>query len=269
MKSRFIDIFSRRVAPGDPCREYVAGTREDRQVAGGPWDSHRSYDELPLLPPRGDLETKVVLKQCVAARPALAQFEQASRLVPNPSMLAHYPFEAIHPYTDGYGRTGRVLNSLYLVEGGMIGLPILYLSRYIIGHKHEYHRLLLAVTREQAREPWLLYMLRAVEETTSWTLEKIGAIRDLREHTTEHVRRRLPKIFTRELIDVIFEQPHCRIRNLQKAGIAKRQAASRYLKALVGIGVLREEASGREKLFVHPRLVRLLTRDMNAFEPYF
>jgi Fic family protein len=183
--------------------------------------------------------------------------------------VAHYPFEAIHPYTDGYGRTGRVLNSLYLAEGRMNGLAILYLSRYIIGHKEEYHRLLLAVTREQAREPWLLYMLRAVEETTSWTLEKIGAIRDLREHTTEHVRRRLPKIFTRELIDVIFEQPHCRIRNLQKAGIAKRQAASRYLKALVGIGVLREEASGREKLFVHPKLVRLLTRDTNAFEPYF
>jgi hypothetical protein len=82
------------------------------------------------------------------------------------------------------------------------------------------------------------------------------------------VRHALPKIYSRELIDVIFEQPYCRIANLVEAGIAGRQAASRYLKALAAAGVLREHALGKEKLFVHPKLMTLLTRDSNAFEPY-
>jgi len=181
---------------------------------------------------------------------------------------AHYQFEAIHPFTDGNGRAGRVLNSLFLVEQGLLPLPILYLSRYIIAHKPDYYRLLLAVTRECAWEPWLLYMLRAVEETAIWTTAKIGAVRKLAADTTEYVRVKLPKIYSWELVDVIFEQPYCRIANLVEARIAGRQAASRYLKALVSIGVLRDQAFGREKLFVHPKLMTLLTRDSNAFQPY-
>lgn len=181
---------------------------------------------------------------------------------------AHYQFEAIHPFTDGNGRTGRVVNILFLVEQGLLPLPILYLSRYIITHKPDYYRLLLAVTREDAWEPWLLYMLRAVEDTAIWTTAKIGAVRKLAGDTTEYVSRKLPKIYSRELVDVIFEQPYCRIANVVKAGLAGRQAASRYLKALVSIGVLREQTFGKEKLFVHPKLMTLLTRDSNAFPAY-
>jgi Fic family protein len=181
---------------------------------------------------------------------------------------AHYQFEAIHPFTDGNGRTGRVLNSLFLVEQGLLPLPILYLSRYIIAHKADYYRLLLAVTREAAWEPWLLYMLRAVEDTAGWTTAKIGAVRKLASGTAEHVRAKLPKIYSHELVDVIFEQPYCRIANLVEAGIAGRQAASRHLKALVAIGVLREQTFGKEKLFVHPKLMTLLTRDSNTFQSY-
>jgi Fic family protein len=181
---------------------------------------------------------------------------------------AHYQFEAIHPFTDGNGRTGRVLNSLFLVEQGLLPLPILYLSRYIISHKSDYYRLLLAVTREAAWEPWVLYILRAVAETAGWTTTKIGAVRKLAPGTAEYVRAKLPKIYSRELVDVIFEQPYCRIANLVEAGIAGRQAASRYLKALVSIGVLREQTFGKEKLFVRPKLMTLLTRDGNAFQLY-
>jgi Fic family protein len=181
---------------------------------------------------------------------------------------AHYQFEAIHPFTDGNGRTGRVLNSLFLVEHGLLPLPILYLSRYIIANKADYYRLLLAVTRDGTWEPWLLYMLRAVEDTAAWTTAKIGAIRKLADHTTEHVRRKLPKIYSRELVDTIFEQPYCRIAHLVDARIAGRQAASRYLKALTSAGVLNEQAVGKEKLFVHPKLMNLLTRESNAFDPY-
>jgi cell filamentation protein, protein adenylyltransferase len=181
---------------------------------------------------------------------------------------AHYQFEAIHPFTDGNGRTGRVLNSLFLVEQGLLPLPILYLSRYIIANKPDYYRLLLNVTRDSAWEPWLLYMLRAVEETAVWTTTKIGAIRELAAQTTRFIRGRLPKIYSRELVDVIFEQPYCRIANLVEAKIVARQAASRYLNALISIGVLREQDLGKEKLYVHPKLMMLLTRDGSAFEPY-
>lgn len=181
---------------------------------------------------------------------------------------AHYQFEAIHPFTDGNGRTGRVVNSLFLVEQGLLPFPILYLSRYIIANKADYYRLLLAVTRDGAWEPWLLYMLRAVEDTAAWTTAKIGAVRKLAGDTTEYVRGKLPKIYSHELVDVIFEQPYCRIANLVEAKIAGRQAASRYLKALVSIGVLHEQTFGKEKLFVHPKLMTLLTRDRNTFESY-
>jgi Fic family protein len=181
---------------------------------------------------------------------------------------AHYQFEAIHPFTDGNGRTGRVLNSLFLISENLLTLPILYLSRHIILHKEDYYRLLLEVTRTEAWEPWILYMLRAVEETAVWTTAKIEAIRRLSLHTIEHVRAAAPKIYSRELVELIFEQPYCRIQNLTEAGIVARQAASRHLKQLVEIGVLREMSFGREKLFIHPKLMNLLTRETNDIEPY-
>jgi Fic family protein len=181
---------------------------------------------------------------------------------------AHYQFEAIHPFTDGNGRTGRVLNSLFLIQEDLLTLPILYLSRYIIANKADYYRLLLDVTRKQAWEPWILYVLKGVEDTANWTTEKIAAIRKLQGSTIEHVRKAAPKIYSHELIDVIFELPYCRIQNVVEKNIAGRQAASRYLKQLSGIGVLREAVIGREKLFIHPKLMQLLTRDNNQVAAY-
>lgn len=183
--------------------------------------------------------------------------------------VGHYQFEAIHPFTDGNGRTGRVLNSLFLISENLLTLPVLYLSRYIIQHKEDYYRLLLDVTRNAGWEPWILYMLRAVEETAKWTTAKIEAIRQLSVHTIETVRRAAPKIYSRELVDLIFEQPYCRIQDVSAAtGMAARQTASRHLKQLAGIGVLEEMAFGREKLFVHPKLMKLLTQEGNHFDPY-
>src|SRR5205807_1313650 len=128
--------------------------------------------------------------------------------------VAHYQFEAIHPFTDGNGRTGRVLNSLFLIQEGLLTLPILYLSRYIIGNRADYYRLLQKVTGEQAWEPWLLYVIKGVEETAIWTTAKIDAINALAGHTTDYVRGRLPKIYSHELISLIFKLPYCRISNL-------------------------------------------------------
>jgi len=177
--------------------------------------------------------------------------------------VAHYQFEAIHPFTDGNGRTGRVINSLFLVEQGLLDRPILYLSRYVIAHKADYYRLLLEVTRDEAWEPWILYMLRGIDETARWTLAKIAAVQELTTTVMEHLRTNHRWLYDRDLIDVIFEQPYCRIRNVVERGLGTRQWASRYLRGLVDAGVLREVRAGREKLFVNPRLMALLTRDSN------
>jgi Fic family protein len=182
--------------------------------------------------------------------------------------VGHYQFEAIHPFTDGNGRTGRVLNSLFFISQDLLTLPILYLSRYIIQHKADYYRLLRGVTRADAWEDWVLFMLKAVEETARWTVAKIAAIRKLQAHTVAYVRKAAPKIYSHELVNLIFELPYCRIQNVTERKIAGRQTASVYLKELVKIGVLEEKSVGREKLFIHPKLMRLLTCESNDFAPY-
>ena len=113
-----------------------------------------------------------------------------------------------------------------------------------------------------------MYILKGVEETSNWTTAKIAAIRALQATTIEHVRKAAPKIYSREMVDLIFELPYCRIQNVVQKNLAGRQAASRYLKQLSEIGVLKEVSVGREKLFIHPKLVHLLTRDGNRVTPY-
>jgi len=182
--------------------------------------------------------------------------------------VAHYQFEAIHPFTDGNGRTGRVLNLLMLVEQGLLDQPVLYLSRYIIQRKTDYYRLLLAVTMQGCWQDWIAYMLDAVAETARWTTAKIGAIRALEADTRDYVRTQRPRIYSRELVDVLFTQPYCRIQNVVGAGIAKRETAARYLRELVDIDVLREQRLGKEKLFLHPAYLRLLSAEDHVVPVY-
>ncbi len=182
--------------------------------------------------------------------------------------IQHYQFEAIHPFVDGNGRTGRILNILFLVQLGLLDSPILYLSRYIIQNKAAYYRLLKLVTYEQAWSAWIMFILDGVEETCRWTTDKIKSIRELMEHTGQFVQAQLPKTYTWELLEVLFKQPYCRIGNLVDSGIAKRQTASVYLKQLCDIGVLREVKSGRETIFVHPKYIELLTGEENVWVYY-
>ena len=149
----------------------------------------------------------------------------------------------------------------------MLDLPILYLSRHIHQHRAEYYRLLLQVTTTSAWEPWLLYMLTAVEETSQWTTEKIRAIKVLMDKTVAHVGTSRPKIYSRELIEVIFTQPYCRIGDVVNAGLANRATASKYLKEFVAVGVLAERKEGRENLYINLRFLDLLTSDNNEPKP--
>lgn len=182
--------------------------------------------------------------------------------------IQHYQFEAIHPFSDGNGRTGRILNILFLVEQGLLNTPILYLSRHIIMNKGDYYRMLLEVTTKGEWSPWILFMLNGVEQTCVWTTEKIKAIRELMQHTSQYVQSHAPKIYTWELVEALFRQPYCRIGNLVDIGVAKRQTASVYLKQLCDIGVLREIKSGRETLFVHPKYIELLSGEENVWIYY-
>ncbi len=195
--------------------------------------------------------------------------DESSDLDPVVRMAAaHYQFEAIHPFTDGNGRTGRILNVLYLVASGLISTPVLYASREIMRSKDEYYARLLAVTTHAEWEQWLVYMIRGLAVTARWTNAKIAATRRLFAHTTELIRARAARLYSYELVEVIFTQPYCRIADLVDAGVAKRQTASRYLQVLCELGVLEERKVGRDKLYVHLKLLDLLTADHHEFDRY-
>ncbi len=244
------------------CRTLKGADMDIRRTPGTQLIKDRT-GEVIYTPPQGESHLRDLLANWERFLHEQTDLDPLVRMA-----VGHYQFEAIHPFTDGNGRTGRVINILYLIQEGLLGLPILYLSRHVIAHKADYYGLLLSVTRDHAWEPWLLFMLQAVAETSRWTTGKITAIRKLADHTAEHVRVRLPKIYTRELVDVIFEQPYCRIANLVEKGIAQRQAASRYLHDLADLGVLRAMPFGKEKLFIHPRLLQLLGQDSNELQAY-
>ncbi len=173
--------------------------------------------------------------------------------------ILHYQFEAIHPFHDGNGRTGRILLILYLLHEKLLDQPILFLSRYIIENKTRYYRLLRSVTEEGAWEQWILYLLHAVEMTAHETCEKINAIAELLVAMIEEARVKLPKrIFSKELIEQLFVQPYCKIKFLEEAGIARRVTASRYLHELEMAKLVRVQKVGTEMLFINFRLVDLL-----------
>ena len=358
------------------------------------YQPNRPYNDLPKLPPSTDIETRAILRSCIASRAALAEMKQAVKLLPNPLMLIntipvfeakasseienivttadrlfryadhesradpatkealryrtalfegyqelqnrpfsmnlcvkvcqtlrgidldirntpgtllindltgehiytppegkerlqellrniddylyqddgvnplikmaimHYQFESIHPFTDGNGRTGRIMNLLYLHHSGLLELPCLYLSGYIIKHKASYYKLLQEVTKSEQWEEWVLYMLTAVEKTALWTIERVQAILDVFQLTIKRVKVEAPEVYSRELIEVLFNQPYCRIVNVVDAGIAKRETAAKYLRRLVDLGILHEITEGKEKLFINQPLLRALMAEM-------
>lgn len=175
--------------------------------------------------------------------------------------LIHYQFEAIHPFADGNGRTGRIINILFLIQQGLLDLPVLYLSKSIIERKNDYYRLLRQVTEKDVWEPWILFMLKAVEETATFTRERIQAIRALMDETTQTAKEKLPtRVYSKELIETIFRQPYTKGQFLVDAGIAKRQTAAQYLRELEKIGILKAQKMGKETLYLNVALYELLAR---------
>ena len=234
------------------CRT-IKGADLDIRNTPGTTLKNDATDEVIYTPPEGEDVLRSKLANWERYIHETGEIDPLIRLA-----VMHYQFEAIHPFVDGNGRTGRVLNLLYLVDKGLLDIPVLYLSRHIIRNKALYYRYLLEVTTRQAWETWVLFILEAVRATAEWTTAKIHAIRELLDETAAAIRQRMPKIYSRELTELIFVHPYCRISDVVAANIAKRQTAAVYLNALAAQGVLEQFKAGRENLYVNPPLLALL-----------
>lgn len=172
--------------------------------------------------------------------------------------ILHYQFESIHPFYDGNGRAGRILNILYLILNELLDIPILYLSSYINENKSEYYKLLNTVNKTDEWEAWILYLLKAIEETAKKTITKINSIKELLDVTIKIAQEKAPKIYRKELIELLFEQPYSKIEFVGDRLGVERKASSRYLKKLEEIGVLESQKIGRETIYVNTKLIEIL-----------
>ncbi len=228
-----------------------------RQVPGTTL-TNQNTKEVVYTPPVGE----AVLRDKLGN---LDQFIHAQHLELDPLIkmaIVHYQFEAIHPFHDGNGRTGRILCILQLMEDGLLSEPVLYLSRHIIQRKSDYYRLLRAVTSDGAWEPWLLFMLEGVEVTAKWTLAKIQAVQALMEKMEAQMRLHLPKqARVRELAELLVERPYCKTALIEQKGLALRQTASSYLSILAEKGLLDTVKIGRENVYINSALLAVLRGD--------
>lgn len=172
--------------------------------------------------------------------------------------ILHYQFESIHPFYDGNGRTGRILNILYLILNELIDVPILYLSSYIIDNKPEYYRLLNQTNRTGKWEEWIMFMLKAIESTSKDTISRIANVKNLLDKTISRVQIESPKVYRKELVELLFEQPYCKIEFVVDKLIVERKAAARYLKELENIGIVESQKLGRETLYINKELIEIL-----------
>lgn len=172
--------------------------------------------------------------------------------------ITHYQFEAIHPFNDGNGRTGRILNLLVLIKNGLLTTPILYLSKYIIQNKDEYYECLGGVTERKDWKSWILFILDAVEQTSNYTISKINEITEQLNTTAAFVAKKHPHI-DKEIIEMIFTQPYVRGINLLGDKIKSRNTAAKYLKQLAEIEVLESKKIGRESIYINNALLDILS----------
>ena len=174
--------------------------------------------------------------------------------------IIHHHFESIHPFYDGNGRTGRILNVLYLVLTDCLDLPILYLSRYINTYKSEYYRLLQDVRDQNTREDWILFMLTAIKETSLSTITLINDIKQLMIEEKHLIRSQLPRIYSQDLVNNIFKHPYTKIEFVMADLKCERKAATRRLNALTEIGLLHKLKKGKENYYINKALFSLLEK---------
>ena len=174
--------------------------------------------------------------------------------------LMHYQFEAIHPFSDGNGRTGRILLLLYLKMEKLLDVPAIYLSEYIIQNKSEYYKRLRLVTEKEDWESWIIYMLDMIESTAQKGLIRLKEIIELMHKMSEEIREEIPKVYTKDLIEIIFKLPYTKRQNLIDARLGTPKTVGNYLMALEDKGFLKSVKVGKEKLYLNQRLMKILEK---------
>jgi Fic family protein len=175
--------------------------------------------------------------------------------------IIHYQFEAIHPFYDGNGRTGRIINILYLVLEGLLDMPILYLSRYIIRNKSNYYKLLSDVSFNDGLNEWILFMLKGIESIAKETIQIIKDIETLMQKTKKIIQENKPKIYSKDLLEALFYHPYTKRAFIEEHLNVSRPTATSYLKELEKMGILTAKKKGRDIYYIHNELFDLF-RDM-------
>jgi Fic family protein len=172
--------------------------------------------------------------------------------------LMHYQFEAIHPFSDGNGRTGRILLLLYLKLSGLLDTPAIYLSEYIINHKIDYYLKLKGVTENNEWEAYILYMLDMIEETAKKGLEQLDKITSLINNTANEIKTKLPKVYSKDLVEILFRLPYTKRQHLIDENIGNPKTVGNYLQSLEEHGFLKSVKVGKEKLYLNEQLLKIL-----------
>jgi Fic family protein len=232
-------------------------------------ENHAGFRKLPGTALKNDKTGEVVFTppqshdEIIALMGNLEQFindDEGSDLDPLIKMaIIHHQFETIHPFYDGNGRTGRILNILYLVKRDLLNQPVLYLSRYINQNKAEYYRLLQAVRTNGAWEEWVLWMLEGIEQTAGQTTRLVHKIRGLMQEHKLRMRKDLPKIYSQDLLNNIFSHPYSKISFVERDLGVSRLTATRYLDALTDIEMMEKIKLGRDSYYINRSLMNVLS----------
>lgn len=218
----------------------LQGLNHSAENAHGPYDEHSHYIRL--------LQNLVIY------------FNEPIREISPLIRMAvqHYQFESIHPFYLENGRTGRVLNLLFLRQHNLLPYPMLSLSEYILQNKIEYYHLYQQVREQDEWTSWILFLLRGLESVARKISNQLLATETVYKSTTELCRREARSIYTKPLIDLIFQRPYCKIEYLQEFNIAHRKAAGKYLHTLKELGILEVRKFGKENIFIHQAVMNLL-----------
>lgn len=214
-----------------------------------------SYGNVIYTPPEGE----DVIRRLLAD---LEQFIHAEDNIDPLIKLAviHYQFEAIHPFSDGNGRVGRIINLLYLVQQNLLDNPVLFLSRYFIQNQKGYYEGLKNITEKNEWENWILYILTAIEETSYTTTARINQIMNLMDKFTEIIKNHYPKIYSKDLVELLFAKPYLRIMDVTKILPIKRETASEYLKKIASLSLIEAQKNSKEILYINPGLLEILRK---------
>lgn len=239
-------------------QQALEGNKAGLRTQAGTELKNLQTGELVYTPPQGAEQIKSLMANLVE----YINDAKASDCDPLVKMaIVHFQFESIHPFYDGNGRTGRIINILYMVIQELLDLPVLYLSSYIIRNKSDYYRLIQGVRDKEEWEPWLLFMLDGVEQTSRQSVTMIRSIRELMKDCKKRIREELPKIYSQELLNNLFRHPYTKIEFVEKDLGVSRLTATKYLDQLTEKGILQKQKRGRTYYFINTPLYELFVRN--------